>query len=86
MCRGEITIRPTKDEIAACTVCLDRNYEPTHHSAPGKKVDTIYDVTFSSTGSGGIVIRLCPECLGRLWGEIPVSLYGPKDAGREGTQ
>lgn len=84
--RGEITIKPTRDEIAACTVCLNRNYEPTHLPAPGKKIDTIYDLSFSSSGSGSIVIRLCAECLGRLWGEIPVALYGPEGTEKEGKQ
>ena len=76
MSNGTITVRPVS-EIASCNACIARNYDPTSGWSAGKRVDTLYRIHVSS-GSSGIAICLCRDCLSKLIGEAAIACASGK--------
>lgn len=71
---GEITIRKVENDIASCNVCMAHNYEPSIGMSVGRKVDTLYDISFGG-GNGSLIVRVCADCLKKLRGEIDDTFY-----------
>lgn len=65
---GSVRVRPIREHIASCNACLARNYDTTIATGTGERVDTLYEIHVSS-GSSGISICLCRDCLCKLVGE-----------------
>ncbi len=70
---GGITIKPARESIASCGVCLARNYDTENFPALGKRVDMVFDVSISS-GSSGFTFCLCRDCMKRLIGTAATAL------------
>ena len=65
---GSVRVRPIREHIASCNACLARNYDTTIATGTVERVDTLYEIHVSS-GSSGISICLCRDCLCKLVGE-----------------
>lgn len=66
---GSVRVQPVGGEhIASCNACLARNYDTTFATGVGERVDTLYEIHVSS-GSSGLSLCLCRDCLCKLVGE-----------------
>nr|WP_325294908.1 hypothetical protein [uncultured Oscillibacter sp.] len=81
---GSVHVRPIGGEhIASCNACLARNYDTTIATGTGERVDTLYEIHVSS-GSSGISICLCRDCLCKLVGEAYLAC-NPASGTKEAT-
>lgn len=82
MSNGTITIKPTRDFIASCNVCLARNFDTENFPAIGRRVDTLFHVSIRS-GDSGFSFHLCKDCLQRLVTAAAVALIEEERRGEE---